>query len=116
MEKIEWRPIEEPEVKWLGVDFDGTICYSSGHPDYIPGEPIPGAVETLKDLDRQGYKITIFTARHWADYHNIERYLENWGIPFRRIICGKPLLSKMIDDRNVEFDGDWSKIRQKLIK
>jgi len=111
---MDWKPITEPEIKWLGIDFDGTLCNSSGFPDYIPGEPLPGAVEAMKEFDAMGYKITIFTARHWADHHNIEKWCEKYEIPVRRIICGKPLLLRMVDDRNIEFGGDWSLVREKF--
>ena len=111
---MNWKPIPNEEVKWLGVDFDKTIANTGGHPDYIPREPLPGAVEALKALDKKGYKIVIYTARHWADYINIEAYCKEYGIPVRRIICGKPLFKWIIDDKNIEFDGDWGKVTKKL--
>lgn len=104
-----WSPIKNEEIKWLGIDFDETIASNSGFPDYTPGNPLEGAVDAIKRLDEMGYKITIFTARPWVDYSNIEKYCEHYGIPVRRIICGKPLFKCMIDDKNVEFKGDWNK-------
>jgi hypothetical protein len=111
---FEWRPLTNEEIKWIGVDFDETLCHNTGFPNFIPTEPVKGAVEAMKAIDAKGYKITVFTARHWTDYHNIEGWLNHHGIPFRRIICGKPLLRWMIDDRNVEFDGDWDKVLNKI--
>lgn len=110
-----WTPLTEEDIVWQGVDFDKTIASNSGHPLYLPGEPLPGAVEALQELDRRGFKITIFTARAWTDYKNIEQYCEHYNIPVRRIICGKPLLKSMIDDKNIEFDGDWDKALNKAI-
>jgi hypothetical protein len=104
---MNWKPIEEPEVKWIAVDFDKTLAEGGTFPDFIPGPPLPGAVEAMKRLDERGFKITIFTSRHWADYHNIEKWCEVYGIPVRRILCGKPLYKYLIDDRNIAFDGDW---------
>lgn len=111
---MNWRPITEPELKWIGIDFDKTLCESSGYPDYIPGEPFPGAVEVCQELHEKGYKIVIYTARHWADYHNIETWCAKYGIPIKGIICGKPLLLLMVDDKNIEFRGDWNEVRGKL--
>lgn len=104
-----WTPIKNEEIKWIGIDWDDTVASNSGFPDFIPGEPLPGAVKALNKLNEMGYKITIFTARPWVDYQNIENYCEHYGIPVRRIICGKPLFKCIIDDKNVAFKGDWDK-------
>lgn len=111
---MNWEPLDHDSLKWLLVDFDFTICKNSGYPDFIPTEPIEGAKEALKKLDAEGWKITIFTSRHWSDYHNIENWLIDQDIPFRRIICGKPLGRWMIDDRNLEFDGNWKRTLRRL--
>lgn len=103
-------PITPDEMKWVGVDFDGTICHNSGYPDFTPTDPIIGAKLALEALTCSGYKVIIFTARPYSDYRIIESWLEEQGIPFRRIICGKPLLKFMIDDRNIEFVGSWDKV------
>lgn len=114
--KYIWQPLKNDEVKWIGVDFDDTIASNSSFPLYVPSEPLPGAVEALKKLNNMGYKITIFTARHWADYQNVENYCLHYGIPFRRIICGKPLFKCVIDDKNVAFKGDWEKAVEDCLK
>lgn len=109
IEKLTWGKISPEEIKWIGVDWDDCLFSNSGFPDYIPAEPLEGAVESLQYLDSVGYKIVIFTARHWADYQNIEKYCEYYKIPARRIICGKPLFKCIIDDKNIAFNGSWSK-------
>ena len=111
-----WKPLVNEEIKWIGIDFDKTIADNSGFPNFIPGEPLSGAVESIQKLNNDGYKITIFTARPWADYSNIESYCKHHNIPARRIICGKPLFKCMIDDINIEFDGDWNKVLEKVLK
>jgi hypothetical protein len=103
MTTFNWQPLASDGLRWLLVDFDLTIAGNSGHPDYLPSEPLEGAVESLKKLDKEGYKITIFTARAWSDYHNIENYCKHYGIPTRRIICGKPLAVCLIDDKAIGF-------------
>lgn len=116
MNKFEWGALENNSLKWIGVDWDNCLVDNTGYPDFIPKEPLPGAVEALKRLNNEGYKIVIYTARHWADYLNIERYCEYYGIPARRIICGKPLFNCIIDDKNIEFSGDWSEVVDKVAK
>ena len=104
-----WQPIEKHTIKGNGVDFDDTIATNSGYPDFIPHDPIKGAVQALQNLDSMGYKIWIYTARPWSDYQNIESYCIEHDIPARRIICGKPLFKCIIDDKNVAFNGNWEK-------
>lgn len=107
--------IQSNELNWLGIDFDGVLCYSEA-PDYEPTYPLKGAREAMQKLHDEGWKLTIFTARPWADYQRIENWLIENQIPFRRIICGKPLLYRMVDDRNIEFRGDWAEVLTKIDK
>lgn len=97
----------------LGLDFDNTIARSS-FPDFEIREPLPGTIEALQKLHEQGWKLTIYTARPWVDYQKIEDWCEKHGLPIRRIICGKPLFKYMIDDRNIEFSGNWDEVLKKI--
>ena len=101
-------------MRWIGVDWDGVVVYNSGAPNFVPTMNVPGAVDSLKRLDSMGYKIIIYTSRPWADYKPIEEWCTEHDIPARRIICGKPLFLKMIDDLNIEFNGDWEEVISKL--
>ena len=101
--------ITHQEMKHMGVDFDDTIAHNTGYPDYSIGEPIKGAREGLETLTERGFKIVIYTARPSVDYKLIEDWLIENNMPFNRIVTGKELLVGMIDDKNVEFDGDWGK-------
>lgn len=91
-------------MKWILVDFDKVTAQGGVAPYYEMGGPMPGAVEAIKTLHERGWKITIFTARHYADYRDLEEWCDKYGIPARRIICGKPLGVFQIDDRAIEFD------------
>ena len=104
---MEWNRLTDAEITEIGVDFDMTIARSS-FPDFIPQEPLEGAIEALQKLDRMGYEIHIYTARHWSDVRNIQKYCDYYKIPVKKIICGKPLFRCMIDDKNIAFRGDWS--------
>lgn len=101
-------------LSWLCVDFDDVIAHNSGKPYYLPTTPLDGAKDALVKLEKDGWKIIIYTARSWADYNTIEAWLDANSIPYRRIICGKPLGKYIIDDRNVEFKGDWKKTLKKI--
>jgi len=95
-----WTPLPNEGLKWIAVDFDGTIAKNSGFPDFIPSEPLEGVKKILDRFVAQGYKIIVHTARPWADYDNIEKWCIENEIPFRRIVCGKLLAKFYIDDRN----------------
>ena len=106
--------IKDNELKWLGIDFDQTIASNSGAPDFTPLEPLDGAKEALDLLVSKGWKIVIYTARAWHEYDIIENWLNKYNLPFRRIVCGKLFVKWMIDDRNIEFKGNWPEIIERL--
>ena len=106
--------IENNELKWVGVDMDNTLADNSGSPDFILGEPIKGAKEFMEELISRGFKPVIYTARHWADYNDIEVWLNKHEIPFREIICGKPLFHCIVDDKNIELTGDGESVLDKV--
>jgi hypothetical protein len=97
---MNWTPLPSDGLRWVSVDFDETIAHNSGYPDYIPKEPLGGVKEKLEALEEKDYKIIIHTARPWADYTNIEQFMDYYKLPFRRIVCGKLLAKYYIDDRN----------------
>ena len=70
------------------VDFDGTIVEH----DYPRiGEPLPGAIETLKDLKEAGWALILWTCREDQGYDISKQYLQ-FAIDF-------------LKDHGVEFDG-----------
>lgn len=102
------------KIKWIGIDLDKTLAHNTGFPDYELTEPLEGAREAVEEIVAMGYKPIIYTARPWADYAIIEYWLNKYSIPFRRIVCGKMLVKYMIDDVNIEFNGDWTQTLRKM--
>ena len=115
MSNFTWTPITSDEIKWALIDFDKTVANNTGFPNYFPLEPMSDAVEYLNKINDLGYKITIFTARPWADYSNLEKWCKHYKIPVRRIICGKPLGRFFIDDLAISYRGDWKETYTALI-
>jgi hypothetical protein len=107
-------PTKPDKLTHLGVDWDNTIFNTSGYPDYTPTTPIPGAKEGLEKIVKMGYKVVVFTARPWSDLYLLKYLIKEYKLPVDQIICGKPLFAYMIDDKNIEFDGDWAKALAKL--
>jgi hypothetical protein len=109
-----YTKIVSENLKWLGIDFDETLANNTGYPDFTLGEPIEGAKEAMEELTAKGFKISIYTARAWSEYNIIEEWLERHNITYKRIICGKPLFRYVIDDRNIEFKGNWREVIDKV--
>lgn len=107
------KQLQDSEMKWLGIDLDKTLAEGIW-PEAGIGEPMEGAKQAMDELHRLGLKAIIYTARPWSDYENIERWLNDHEMPFSRIVCGKALLLAMIDDRNIEFKGDWNEVVEKV--
>lgn len=63
----------------IAVDFDGTIV-THEYPEI--GKPVPGAIETLKELQARGDKLILWTMRSGETLDDAIRYCENNGIIF----------------------------------
>jgi hydroxymethylpyrimidine pyrophosphatase-like HAD family hydrolase len=92
------------KLKWYCIDFDGTLA--DALPDFAIGDPIEENIEKLRKVHKAGYSIIIYTARHWEDYIDIEDWLLKYNVPFKTIICGKPLAHRYVDDRNIHADSE----------
>lgn len=102
------------QLNWLGIDFDDTIAHNTGYPEFAPTNPIIGTKEAIEKLRNDGWKIVIHTARAWSEYDRVKKYLKEHSIYFDKIICGKLLVQYYIDDRSIEFDGNWEKTLNKI--
>jgi hypothetical protein len=108
--------LKNTDKLWVGIDLDNTLAESIWTPESREGigKPLSGALEGIQKLIDLGFKPVLYTARPWSDHEAIERWLSDHQFPIKRIICGKPLFRKIIDDVNIEFDGDWDKALKKL--
>lgn len=108
------------------VDFDLTLVEWSSL-DAIP-KPLPGAVEAVRELERRGYEVVVFTSRlspTWWDAHTggdaidaeafgwgqesvVRRALADMGLGHLRVTGEKVPALAYIDDRAVHFAGDWA--------
>lgn len=95
------------ELKWLAVDLDWTLARSGPGPEYDLLDPITENIEKLKACVEKGYKVVIHTSRHWEHYSYIEDWLNDNGVPFKAIVCGKLLAHRYIDDKAIPADANW---------
>jgi predicted mannosyl-3-phosphoglycerate phosphatase (HAD superfamily) len=119
------------EPKVICVDFDGTVVKHK-YPEV--GEPLFGAIETLKALMDNGHKLVLWTMRSGEKLQDAVKYLESNGIKLYGI-NENPTQKKWtqspkayghlyIDDMALgapimrDSDGnkflDWSKVRYEL--
>jgi len=108
--------------KVICVDLDGTILqWFKGEWDATKyGEPVPGAKEGLAALIRDRWWVIIYTCR--GDRNKVAETLLSYGIQKRLHYSainrrknvlpgtnpGKIGADVYLDDRNIEFRGDWS--------
>lgn len=95
------------ELLWYLIDLDDTLAYQIWPEEGI-GDPIPENIEKLYKVIEAGYKAQIYTSRPWSDYELIRGWVELHNLPISRIICGKPLGHKIVDDKNINAaEEDW---------
>ena len=118
--------------KVLLVDLDGTIATDAKYPAI--GKPQDGVKEALQKLKEAGYRIRVFTCRtngeHWDDsseadneeykqtLKDIEDYLDDNDIPYDDVVEwdeGKPFASWYVDNRALNYDGDWDEVVKSIL-
>lgn len=104
----------------LCVDFDGVIhSYSSGWQgvDRVDDPPVPGAIEWLAEATKH-FKVVIYSSRssqrggiaamtRWMAQH-AGKHLE--VLTMVEFAAEKPAAFLTIDDRAIQFEGNWSKL------
>ena len=110
----------------IAVDFDGTIVEH----DYPRiGKEKPFAIDTLKALSAQGYKLILWTAREgklldeavtWCRERGQEFYAVNDTQPAGSLFANRRTSAKIvadmyIDDRNFGGLPDWGEIYERIV-
>ncbi len=106
----------------LAIDIDGTICsFRQEGQTYADVEPLPGAVEKLQEMKKNGHYIILLTARHMKTCNgNVGLVVARQGktlldwlgkheIPYDEIWFGKPQADIYIDDNGYRFQS-WKDI------
>ena len=96
----------DDDVMVASFDFDGVLA-EPVWPDPGIGEPIPAGLDLMMQYFRRGYRIIVFTSRHWASHDELVEWLHRMvGSTVSQVVCGKPLASVYVDDRALRFPLD----------
>jgi len=97
----------------IAIDFDGVLAhYKPGMAtDDKQGLPIGGAREALINFKDRGFEIIIWTSRPITD--NLKKWFEVYAIPYDEII-EKPDCHLFIDDRAIQFKGNWNNVLEEI--
>jgi|WetSurMetagenome_2_1015567.scaffolds.fasta_scaffold165991_2 hypothetical protein len=95
-------------MRTVAIDFDGVLHrYSKGwNGGKCYDRPTDGALIAVKQLLRDGYDVVVVTARE--NLYPVEEWLYKWGFPDLEVTNTKIPAIAYIDDRAVEFKGDWN--------
>lgn len=95
--------IQSKDLNFDFWDLDGTLAdtYEANNFDLKSAAPIKPICRMVRKSAKEGRSIFIFSSRHWSDYKEIKQWLRHHRIPFKAIICGKPLGRKYFDDKAV---------------
>lgn len=107
----------------IAIDFDGTIV-KDAYPKI--GEAQPFAFETLKNLEKEGHRLILWTFRKGKRLEEAVRFCKEKGIEFYAVnksfpeeeydssLSRKILADIFIDDRNFGGFPGWGPIYQEL--
>ena len=108
-------------------DLDNVLCKTKGS-NYKKSLPLKENIRTVNILSNKGHYIKIFTSRYMGrnkenknkaiknGYNFTKKQLKKWGIKYDELIFGKPSYDLFIDDKNLSFKKNWSKLLLNLIK
>lgn len=114
--------------KIICFDLDGVICRTKEN-NYSKSKPIKKNIKMINYLHNKGHFIKIFTARYMGrskedsslakkrGYKATLNQLKKWKVNYDTLIFGKPSYDLFIDDKNLNFDKNWTEIiRNKIHK
>ena len=121
------KDCEELKQKRIVIDIDGTICtFKEEGQTYSDVIPLPGSVETIEELRKNGYYIILYTARHQKTCKGNEgkilarvgkktiQWLEDNKIYYDEIHFTKPYADIYLDDKAMLFEN-WDKVKEELL-
>jgi hypothetical protein len=95
----------------LSLDFDGVIhWYRNGWKGIavIDDDPVPGAKEFIENAQNY-FTIVVFSSRSSSEagIEAMQAWMEKHGFPPVKFAKDKPKAFLTIDDRAIQFKGEW---------
>ena len=95
----------------LSLDFDGVLhWYRNGWKgvNVIDDIPTPGAVEFVKNA-QQFFKVVVYSSRSHqpGGIEAMQAWMEKYEFPDVEFATHKPQAFLSIDDRAIQFEGEW---------
>jgi hypothetical protein len=106
--------------KVICFDLDNVICKTENN-NYSQSQPIKKNISKINKIYNRGYCVKIFTARFMGrskenaiiaskrGYNFTKKQLKKWKVKYDLLIFGKPSYDLFIDDKNYNFNKNWSK-------
>ena len=119
--------IKKNTFKSLCFDIDGIICYNVKDRNYKKAKPIKKNIKYINKLYKNGFKITLFTARYMGRCSNNRSLAENkikkltisqlnsWNVKYHELFFGKPSFDLLIDDKAIFFEKNWINYLEKKL-
>lgn len=101
-----------PKSRRIVVDVDDTLCYTVGR-DYANASPNMELISKLAALRRDGWIVTLFTARGQVSCNGdldlihervkpiLVEWLERHSVEYDELIFGKPYADVYVDDKGM---------------
>jgi len=88
----------------IAFDIDGTICENVNVFEKSLATPKQKIIELVKKLKDDGHTIIMFTGRGWPEYEYTKKWLDDNGVPFDILVCGKYTFDVMLCDRSYNIN------------
>ncbi len=86
----------------IAFDLDGVLREERPHSEKLFAAPIQNAINACNGLYYIGHHIVIFTACGWPDYNITKKWLDDNGVKYHQLICGKYNYDYFVEDRSVK--------------
>jgi cysteine desulfurase / selenocysteine lyase len=113
-ETLPARPVQSAS-RVVCVDLNGVLdSYTGWQGEEHWDAPAPGAREFLRSLHEHGWRIIVFTTRHYLD---VQRWLSRHGLfeYVSEITDSKPAATVFVDDRAVCHRGDFATTLEQVL-
>ena len=115
------------KIKKICFDIDGIIC-TKKKGSYNLSKPIIKNINFINKLFEQKYEIILHTARFMGRNKDVAskaekqgktltiQQLKSWGVNYHKIFFGKPSFDIVVDDKNLQFSKNWTKLLKIKLK